>query len=454
MGKDEAGRAEPVQIKLRPRGVGIGFSDGEEEPVEEEFVEKKREAKRSYEPESKRAKESAPQFEVDTAFFSPSESVPIVDMTVSGSAEVSYAPNLLKLRQELLAKQRRLQAALNHHQSLLKDAQRTLQRTQQEISKSEQVTDELGEKIRQHQRNLAVMNDFRSAFDANNLEAWSNFLAANLDEEQKLSLLIPHYKTLLQVDSLLLNPVSALICLHLPDHNLALFYHHWWPHFRSHFTGFPVDSLTGWQECLQFCREWQSVLPVESFQLAYLAQQILLPRLHSILTGPDVDFGGLNVAFEFKDLFLLHLRMPREAFNQTLGEVIKACLSRLTKSAPLPQLLQNVRVIPAELLIQRLQLHLQRFLLINPADQDISPLEQVFPFKAFLPPGSMAHLFATEVVPKLRTALQKWLQSGQADLEEVATWYEAWKSLLESHDQSPELESSFGLLLSDMESIL
>ena len=195
-------------------------------------------------------------------------------------------------------------------------------------------------------------------------------------------------------------------------------------------------------------------MPAESFQLAYLAQQILLPRLHSLLTGPDVDFDGLNVAFEFKDLFLLHLRMPREAFNQTLGEVIKASLSRLTKSAPLPQLLQNVRVIPAELLIQRLQLHLQRFLRINPADQDISPLEPVFPFKAFLPPGSMAHLFATEVVPKLRTALQKWLQSGQADLEEVATWYEAWKSLLESHDQSLELESSFGLLLSDMESIL
>ena len=38
MGKEAEGRAEPVQIKLRPRGVGIGFSDDEqnEEASEEE----------------------------------------------------------------------------------------------------------------------------------------------------------------------------------------------------------------------------------------------------------------------------------------------------------------------------------------------------------------------------------------------------------------------------------
>ena len=37
MGRDAEGRAEPVQIKLRPKGVGIGFSDNDDEEDEEKI---------------------------------------------------------------------------------------------------------------------------------------------------------------------------------------------------------------------------------------------------------------------------------------------------------------------------------------------------------------------------------------------------------------------------------
>ncbi|KAJ1430417.1 GC-rich sequence DNA-binding factor-like protein-domain-containing protein [Ochromonadaceae sp. CCMP2298] len=86
---------------------------------------------------------------------------------------------------------------------------------------------------------------------------------------------------------------------------------------------------------------------------------------------------------------------------------------------------------------------LLRGVVIDPAAQDIAPIEAVLAWAGVLPPLLCACLFRGEFFPRWLRVLQKWLGGGQdqegADLEEVGAWYQGWKGLfpdsLQSHEQ-------------------
>ncbi|THW85831.1 TFP11-domain-containing protein [Aureobasidium pullulans] len=81
-------------------------------------------------------------------------------------------------------------------------------------------------------------------------------------------------------------------------------------------------------------------------------------------------------------------------------------------------------------LLPRLSSHLSQTFDIDPADQDISPLEQVFLWQPYFTPAIFARLLVAEFFPKLHSVLHQWLTSPEASFEEIGAWYSWWKSVI------------------------
>lgn len=64
---------------------------------------------------------------------------------------------------------------------------------------------------------------------------------------------------------------------------------------------------------------------------------------------------------------------------------------------------------------------------VNPAEQDLAPLEDVLKWKDFFKPSVLAHLLAAEFFPKWHQILYVWLTSEEPDYDEIAQWYKGWK---------------------------
>ena len=80
-------------------------------------------------------------------------------------------------------------------------------------------------------------------------------------------------------------------------------------------------------------------------------------------------------------------------------------------------------------------------------------LNAVFSFD--LPQSELVPLLITHVIPKLLAALRKWLRSPEADLEEVAQWYEAWKGVFEPIIAKDErFSDEFSQLLIEIDAFL
>ncbi|THW29396.1 TFP11-domain-containing protein, partial [Aureobasidium pullulans] len=70
-------------------------------------------------------------------------------------------------------------------------------------------------------------------------------------------------------------------------------------------------------------------------------------------------------------------------------------------------------------LLPRLSSHLSQTFDIDPADQDISPLEHVFLWQPYFTPAIFARLLVAEFFPKLHSVLHQWLTSPEASFEEI-----------------------------------
>ncbi|KAI9806138.1 MAG: hypothetical protein M1833_004545 [Piccolia ochrophora] len=80
-------------------------------------------------------------------------------------------------------------------------------------------------------------------------------------------------------------------------------------------------------------------------------------------------------------------------------------------------------------LLPRLALLLSTEFEVNPADQDIAPVEQVIQWKDFFRPSTLAQLFVTTFFPKWHSTLYLWLTS-EPNYEEVSEWFTWWKAQL------------------------
>ncbi|KKY18549.1 putative g-patch domain-containing protein [Phaeomoniella chlamydospora] len=77
-------------------------------------------------------------------------------------------------------------------------------------------------------------------------------------------------------------------------------------------------------------------------------------------------------------------------------------------------------------LLPRLAAHLRTRFVMNPQDQDITPLENVFKWKDMFRPSIIGELLAVEFFPKWHETLYIWLTS-EPNYEEVGQWFTWWK---------------------------
>lgn len=66
---------------------------------------------------------------------------------------------------------------------------------------------------------------------------------------------------------------------------------------------------------------------------------------------------------------------------------------------------------------------------VNPAQQDIKPLQDVLAWAEIIRPSIFSQLLETEFFPKWLSALHQWLVHPEASFEEVAQWYSSWKRI-------------------------
>jgi len=81
----------------------------------------------------------------------------------------------------------------------------------------------------------------------------------------------------------------------------------------------------------------------------------------------------------------------------------------------------DVKLLPA------LARYLNDHFTIDPADQDITPLEAVFKWSKFFKPEKFCRIFLDAFFPKWLNILYEWLTSDP-NYEEIAQWYAWWQS--------------------------
>ena len=78
-------------------------------------------------------------------------------------------------------------------------------------------------------------------------------------------------------------------------------------------------------------------------------------------------------------------------------------------------------------LLPRLASYMQEHFDVDPQDQDLTALEQVFLWKDFFKPSTMAQLLVAEFFPKWHNILYIWLTS-EPNYEEIWQWFSWWKT--------------------------
>lgn len=81
--------------------------------------------------------------------------------------------------------------------------------------------------------------------------------------------------------------------------------------------------------------------------------------------------------------------------------------------------------------LPRHALHLSENFVVDPSDQDLTPLEDVLKWKEHFSLNTMAQLLTAEFFPKWHHTLYLWLTSETPSYEEIQKWYQWWKQEIE-----------------------
>ena len=94
-------------------------------------------------------------------------------------------------------------------------------------------------------------------------------------------------------------------------------------------------------------------------------------------------------------------------------------------------------------LLPRLARHLREDFVVNPQEQDVTALEDVFRWKNYFQPMVMGELLVSDFFPKWHEILYIWL-TNDPNLEEVATWFSWWKEQIPAEiNEVPKVDSEW-----------
>ncbi|CAG5140088.1 uncharacterized protein ALTATR162_LOCUS635 [Alternaria atra] len=96
-------------------------------------------------------------------------------------------------------------------------------------------------------------------------------------------------------------------------------------------------------------------------------------------------------------------------------------------------------------LVPRLAAYLRDNFEINPAEQDLAPLEAVFAWRGLISNEVVGELLKAQFFPKFLEVIHHWLTSEEVVLEEVHTWLEWWRNeiLQDDINNLPSVASSW-----------
>jgi tuftelin-interacting protein 11 len=241
----------------------------------------------------------------------------------------------------------------------------------------------------------------------------------------------------------------------------SLIYGTWLPKMRSTVTRWDVHDASS---LLTVVTAWKPLLP--AFVYSNLLDQQIIPKLsealsawnprkrrhhHKTAAGNDAPHIWL---FPWLPLLPSYHLDPKSSSGLLVDakRKFRRVLDTCDISSILPGLehwkqLFGPKEFDATMLrhvLPRLSAHLANTFDINPADQDITPLETIFLWLPYFPPSIFTRLLVTEVFPKLLVVLHQWITSPEASFEEIGAWYTWWKSVIpESLQKLPDVEKEF-----------
>jgi tuftelin-interacting protein 11 len=198
---------------------------------------------------------------------------------------------------------------------------------------------------------------------------------------------------------------------------------------------------------------WSSVLP--SYVQANILSQLILPKLRSAVAAWNPRLQKKRYVppphiwvFQWLPYLGLHmddlLRDMRTKFGVILDtwDLSKGTVEGLEAwrevfgSDKLEQVLIRH-------LLPRLAVRLRADFDVNPADQVLDPLEDVFKWSAFFRPSTLGRLFEVEFFPKWLSVLHQWL-TAEPVFTEVQEWYLFWQDVFpDDIRSSPSVKEGF-----------
>ncbi|TGZ84965.1 TFP11-domain-containing protein [Ascodesmis nigricans] len=211
-------------------------------------------------------------------------------------------------------------------------------------------------------------------------------------------------------------------------------------------TWSPHDPLPA----LNLIDAWSSVLP--PYILSNILTQLILPKLLAAVQSwsPSSKADSSRSSSSRRrsapppiHTFVFPWLPYLSSHTADLASAMRTKLSTLLAShdltsGPIPGLSSWRDLITAEKLEQtlirhilpRLASHLRHNLTINPADQDLAPLEHVLAWAPYFKPTTMARLLDEAWTPKWLEVLWMWLRSDGVVYGEVQEWYLFWQDVI------------------------
>lgn len=236
----------------------------------------------------------------------------------------------------------------------------------------------------------------------------------------------------------------------------SMIYTTWLPKLRTTITNwdvlnpFPLTSLV---------HAWRSLLP--AFIFSNIMDQLVVPKLRAALQSWDPrkrSHHHKHVSIKYAQphtwLFPWLPYIPPHQLDPENPDGLVTDLKRRLRqvldgwdvtSGALSGVLDLREMLSSELdhvlvrhMLPKLAQHLSQNFDVDPSDQDMTALENVFQWLDYFKPEVFVRLLSAEFFPKWLSTLHLWLTSPDASFEEIGQWSVWWKEQIPAQLSSQE----------------
>ncbi|PFH51847.1 hypothetical protein AMATHDRAFT_58383 [Amanita thiersii Skay4041] len=220
----------------------------------------------------------------------------------------------------------------------------------------------------------------------------------------------------------------------------SLLWNVWLPKVRTTINNewFPDDP----QPAVKLYEVWSAFLP--PFIRDNILDQLILPKVQKAVT----DWSAKRSKVTLQSIifpWLPHLGLRSEDVIGDAKRKVKSLFRSWNVGQDIPVSLKAWKQIfdvgewdtmLLKYVVPKLGATLRDDFRINPRDQKMEPLEQVFLWSEAIRPSIFSQLLETEFFPKWLDILHIWLIQPTVSFEEVAQWYSFWKGTFPEYIQS------------------